>query len=96
MSIAYGWQPSEWLEWYISEVEFALEQAEHVVGDKNYDDWARAAYIAIAASSSKKKVADLIGEHPQKKRQREAKKQVTLDYDALRKIALDKGLNPNF
>ena len=51
--------------------------------------------MAAASSRTKKRLTELIGEHPSKKREKERKK-VEIDRDALRQIALDKGLNPNF
>jgi hypothetical protein len=50
-------------------------------------------------SGSKKKLTDLIGERPATKREREKRekqKKTNQEKDALRQIALDKGLNPNF
>ena len=80
----------------------ATEQVEKHVDDRSHDEWLRAAYIAATAltiaSGGKKqyKASDLV-EHPAKAREKEKKKkQLELDNDALRKIALDKGLNPNF
>jgi hypothetical protein len=91
------------LDFTVSECEYALEQAELVVENKNYDEWARAAYVAIAVHNTNskrpiKKVSELIGEPPAKKRENEKKqKRVESDnLDELRKLALDKGLQVNW
>ena len=72
------------------------------VDDRSHDEWSRAAYIAATAltiaSNGKKqyKVSDLV-KHPSVIREEERKrKKIELDNDALRQIASDKGLNPNF
>jgi hypothetical protein len=85
----------------ISEVGFALEQAEIMVENRNYDEWARAAYISaniLNANSGKKgkkyTVDDLI-KNPRKEREKKAKqKRIEADNDTLRQLALDKGLKP--
>jgi hypothetical protein len=90
----------------LTEVEYALEQAAIHRENEDYDNWARAAYIGTfihnsnAGKGSKKikKVSELIGEHPSKVREKK-QKQNKIDLDnkeALRKLALDKGLDINF
>jgi hypothetical protein len=86
----------------MSEIEFALEQAEIVVTDRNYDEWSRAALVAatIASANGKKKykVSDFIGEAPHKQREKRKKQNRidTVDKDTLRQIALNKGLDVSF
>jgi hypothetical protein len=87
----------------LTEVEYALEQAAIHRENEDYDNWARAAYIGTFvhnANSKKKikKVSELIGEPPSKVREKK-QKQNKIDLDnkeALRKLALDKGLDINF
>lgn len=75
----------------------ALEEAEAFVEDQRYEARSRAALVALAAAQSKKKISDVIGEDPAKKRKAKRDKEKSkTDKDALRQAALNKGLNPNF
>lgn len=101
MSIAFGWQPSEWQEFTLSGVELALEQAEEVVQDRKYEESVNHAMVAatiVNVNSGKKKklkVTDFIGEPPWKEREKQ-QEQAEDDKEKLRQIAMNKGLAADF
>lgn len=80
----------------MSEFIIAIEQAAEHIEDRDYSEWSRSAYIALAAAhNGDKTIKDLIGESPYDKRQR-LKREAEETEEKLRQIALDKGLDPKF